>query len=88
MPPDLRAAGSGDIDSSMLQTSTNRLLLQSWLPDGGSAHALAHKSKAKGELHSRSILHVACMFIDSQRTAAQRRAPKKCQMAPCANQLD
>ena len=50
MPPDLRAAGSGDIDSSMLQTSTNRLLLQSWLPDGGSTQALSHKSKPQGTL--------------------------------------
>ncbi len=48
MPPDLRAAAPGDIDSSMLNTSTNRLLLQSWLPDGGSTHALAHRPQAPG----------------------------------------
>jgi hypothetical protein len=48
MPPDLRSAATGDIDSSILQTSTNRLLLQSWLPDGGSAHMLVQKSPAQG----------------------------------------
>jgi len=48
MPPDLRSAATGDIDSSILQTSTNRLLLQSWLPDGGSAHMLVQRSPAQG----------------------------------------
>lgn len=48
MPPDLRTAAPGDIDSSMLQTSTNRLLLQSWLPDGGHTHTLAQKTPAHG----------------------------------------
>ena len=48
MPPDLRSAATGDIDSTMLQTSTNRLLLQSWLPDGGSTHVLAQRSPAHG----------------------------------------
>jgi hypothetical protein len=50
MPPDLRSAATGDIDSTMLQTSTNRLLLQSWLPDGGSTHSLAQKKPAHGTL--------------------------------------
>lgn len=48
MPPDLRSAATGDIDSSILETSTNRLLLQSWLPDGGSAHMLVQKTPAHG----------------------------------------
>jgi len=49
MPPDLlRSAAPGDIDSSILQHSTNRLLLQSWLPDGGYVRSLAHRSHAPG----------------------------------------
>ena len=40
-PPDERLVAPGEIDSGLLQNSTNRLLLQSWLPDGRDARALA-----------------------------------------------
>jgi hypothetical protein len=49
MPADLRLAAPTDIDCGMLQSSTNRLLLQSWLPNGGPISSLAQpKSPAQG----------------------------------------
>jgi len=66
MPPDLRSAATGDIDSTMLETSTSRLLLQSWLPDGGSTHVLAQRTPAHG---AQSVRGARSARRDSERGA-------------------